>query len=259
MMTRSATIEPSWADPPHTLELGPASVHVWRIPLDDWRSSERAALYASLSPDEQLRAARFHFERDRDRFVVAHGVLRELLGRYLDTAPAALSFAYSAYGKPALKQPETTLRFNLSHSHQLALLAVASERELGVDIEYRAAARADEDLARQFCAPDELAALASLPPAQWETGFYNAWTRKEALIKARGEGLSLPLTKIIVALLPAEPARLIRSSDPADLSRWSMHALEPAPGYAAALVAAGQAPRIDCYRYEHGGNVADRL
>lgn len=259
MVNLPLTTETAWVAPPRTLVLGPGRVHVWRVSLRGWSPGELAELKQMLSPDEELRAARFHFQRDRERFVVARGVLRRLLGRYLQIAPAAVRFAYSSYGKPSVAAPATTLRFNLSHSHELALLAVAEGQELGVDIEYQAAARAEPDMTRQFCAPAELATLASLPPELWATGFYTVWTRKEAFIKAHGEGLSLPLTRIAVSLLPGEPARLIHSHDPADLDRWSLHALEPAPEYAAALAVAGQATAISRYSYDKGGNLAAEL
>lgn len=239
-----------WASPPEDLALEPASVHLWRVPLQGWPLADLDALFVTLAADEQLRAGRFHFRRDRDSFVVARGVLRSLLARYLDALPADIRFAYSPYGKPALDWPGSELRFNLSHSHQLALVAVAQGRDLGVDLEHRVPERATMAVARQCFGDDELAALASLPAEQWAEGFYNGWTRKEALIKARGEGLSLPLTQIAVSLLPGEPARLLRSTDPADLRRWSLHALDPGPGYAAALAVEGQPPSLSYLAYE---------
>jgi 4'-phosphopantetheinyl transferase len=229
--------------------LGPGVVHVWRVALAGAPADELAAAWASLSPDERARAERFQFERHRAQFVLARGALRDLLGRYLDTPPAALRFRYGPQGKPDLAWPAGELRFNLSHSHELALIALARGAELGVDVEQQAPMRDEAAVARQVFADEELAALAALPPDQRSAGFFNAWTRKEALIKARGEGLSLPLREFAVSLAPGEPARLLRSPTPTDLETWALVALDPGPGYAAALACAGPAPQLMTFQY----------
>lgn len=245
------TVSPpaAWLRPPTRPSLEPLAVHIWRVPLDELPRVELNALLSTLSADERQRAERFHFERHREQFIVARGTLRAVLGRYLATPPTALRFRYGDHGKPSLAWPTTDLRFNISHSHELALIAVAYGQELGVDVEHCAPMRDQEGVARQVFAPDELEALAQLPPALRMRGFFNAWTRKEALIKARGEGLSLPLKEFAVTLVPGEPARLLRSVDPTDLQRWSLHALEPGRGYAAALAIACHGPRLACFDY----------
>jgi 4'-phosphopantetheinyl transferase len=258
--------------------------HVWRAWLD-LAEPRLAALHETLSADERARAARFHDERDCNHFIAARGLLRELLGYYLERAPACVRFAYGARGKPFLagleaararmssdarweKTPlDEELRFNISHSYGLGLFAFARGAEIGVDVEQVRPEVASAEIAERFFSPHELAAQHTLPNAQRAEGFFNCWTRKEAYLKARGNGLSIPLGSFDVTLAPGEPARLLevraehahRPSDHGDaaqqpdalepidqVTRWSMHALTPVPGYAAALVSEGRAsaPRL---------------
>jgi len=158
----------------------------------------------SLVPDERQRAERFRFERDRRRFIVAHGVLRDILGRYLKCSPAQVSFSYNQYGKPALAQESEAigLRFNMSHSHEVALYALTRAREVGVDVELLREDFASLEIAERFFSRSEVALLNSLAPELRTDGFFNCWTRKEAYIKALGEGLSHPLDRFAVSLAP---------------------------------------------------------
>ncbi|NTW01643.1 MAG: 4'-phosphopantetheinyl transferase superfamily protein [Oscillochloris sp.] len=250
-MNQLPTCAVAWADPPGTLNLAFGEVHVWRVALSGWNVQAYAACSATLSSDERQRAERYRFDRDRDHFRLARGVLRSLLGRYLSWPPAALRFRYNPYGRPSLDLPDTDLHFNLSHAGELALIALTRGRELGVDVEQCLPDRATMAVARQCFGSAELAMLASLPAEQWAEGFYNGWTRKEALIKARGEGLSFPLTQIAVSLLPNEPARLIYSIDPIDLKRWALQALDPGLGYAAALAVDGPMFRLCQFAYRN--------
>jgi 4'-phosphopantetheinyl transferase len=151
--------------------------------------------------------------------------------------------AYNAYGKPELAPDSNAppLRFNLSHSHELALFGFAYGREIGIDIEYIRPTFAREQIAAQFFSPRENAALRLLAADQHALGFFNCWTRKEAYIKARGQGLSLPLDQFDVSLTPGEPAVLLQTRDiPQEAARWSLHALAPGPGYLAALAVEGR-------------------
>jgi len=187
--------------------IGDDEVHVWRIALD---RGDGDSLRARLSSDELARAARFHFERDRTRFLVARAALREILAHYLGASPAEIAFVYGDHGKPALAPPHGDLRFNLSHSHGLALCAVTRGREVGVDVERIRELDDLEDLARSVFSARELAALHRLPEPGLLAGFFTGWTRKEAFIKALGEGLSHPLKRFDVSLEPGRPARLER-------------------------------------------------
>jgi len=218
-------------------------VHVVALPLAEHLVEEMAPL---LSTDECERAARFVFLRDRNHFVVARGFLRKFLGGYLNCDPRSLQFAYGAKGKPSLSIPDVnSIKFNLAHSHGLALYGFSWNRELGVDLEFVGRDLEYERLATRFFTADEVRELRSLSSELTRQGFFNCWTRKEAYIKARGEGLSIPLDEFNVSLRPGEPAALLNNyRDAAECSRWSMHALAIAAEYAAALVVEGKGPRI---------------
>ncbi len=237
------------------MELARGAIHVWRA-ATEVSASRLARLYELLASDERERAARFRREADRRRYTVARGVLRSLLGRYLGVEPAALAFRYGAHGKPALSQAAAggDLRFNLSHSHGLALHAFAVGREVGVDIERM---RPDTDImgvARHSFSPAELEALTSLPSAWRRAAFFDGWCRKEAFIKACGEGVALGLRRFDVTLRPDESAALLRfEGDPAAASRWSMRALDAGEGYRAALVVEGEGWDLWCGDYPGDG------
>ncbi|HEY7329468.1 MAG TPA: 4'-phosphopantetheinyl transferase superfamily protein [Gemmataceae bacterium] len=224
-------------------------VHVWRIGLEVG-DTLLARLRDILSDDEQQRADRFHFEKDRRHFTSARAAMRILLAGYLARRPQEVRFAYSNYGKPRLADANNggDLRFNLTHSHGLALLAVTRRREIGVDVErLRDMERDGESLAQRFFSPRELAVLLSLPQDQRREAFFHCWTRKEAYIKAHGEGLSLPLEQFDVSLHPDEPAALLATQhDPQEVRRWSLQALFPGEGYVGALVVEGHSWRLWC-------------
>jgi 4'-phosphopantetheinyl transferase len=185
-----------------------------------------------LDPAERARAARFRFAEHRRRYVVRHGRLRELLGHYLGCAPEAVWLHANGLAKPAVLG--SGLRFNLSHAEGFALFAVAWEREVGCDLARRDDKVAAERVAEAFFAPGEVRALRALDPARQTEGFFNCWTRKEAYVKARGGGLSIPLNGFEVSLAPGEPAALL-----AGCTGWSVRAFEPEPGFQAAVVAQG--------------------
>ncbi len=232
---------PPWRAPPATLVLGSDEVHVWRATLDQTPSRVQSFL-RSLASDEHARAERFYFERDREHFIVARGVLRAILGGYLNRASEGLSFCYSSYGKPALagESGGNAIRFSVSHSRGVALYAVTRGREVGIDLERIRSDLAIAEIAGRFFSPREIAMLRTLPSEAQNQAFFRCWTRKEAYIKARGEGLSLPLDQFDVSLAPGEPAALLGNQrDPSEASRWSIRELTPAPGHVAALAVAG--------------------
>ncbi|WP_218080039.1 4'-phosphopantetheinyl transferase family protein [Anthocerotibacter panamensis] len=236
-----------WQDPPVSLTLRPQEVHVWRADLDqpDW---VRARLALTLAADEQQRAQRFYFEQDRQRFTCARGILRMLLGRYLQKAPEQLCFVYGSHGKPRLT--ESPLCFNLSHSQELALYAVSWGREVGVDLEFQRPVTQVEQLVERFFSRQESTVFRALPLEQRQEAFFLGWTRKEAYIKARGRGLSLPLAQFDVTLAPGESARLLHCRDDALAAcRWSLHSLDPGPAYAAALAVEGQDWQLSCWQW----------
>lgn len=228
--------------PPASYSIQPDQVHVWRASLQV-EESHLLTLLSLLSEDEQARAKRFHFAKDSHRFIVARSMLRTILGRYLNTSAQRLQFSYGPTGKPilAIPQGDQTLCFNLSHSGQVVLYAVAWNREVGVDVEQIRPERDWQSIAARFFAPQEQEALNQLAPDLQLQGFFNGWTRKEALLKAMGKGLTIPLDQISVALTPGKPAQLLHVGwDPQATSLWSIQDLPIEPGYAAAVAAAGQ-------------------
>jgi 4'-phosphopantetheinyl transferase len=226
-----------WSSPPSSLSLQTGDVHVWRHVLDH----PLEGFLELLQPDEIDRANRFYFERDRKRFVIARGFLRVLLGRYLQSDPQGLMFSYGPHGKPWLAHG--SLRFNMSHSHGMALYALTEGREIGVDVEHVRADFTSDDIARRFFSPFEVENLCGLPDAERIDGFFRCWTRKEAYIKATGRGLSQALDGFDVTLGPREHAALLRNDDGTH-ERWTMANIEVGPGYAGALAVEGPITNI---------------
>lgn len=229
--TRSAAIP--------LLELGADEVHVWLANLDGYAADDLKLL---LAEDELSRAARFHFNKDRNHFIVARAWLRKLLGAYMGIAAAELRFAYAEKGKPSLEDSHGDApSFNLAHSHGMAIYAFSRAREVGVDLEFVREDLGDEKIAERFFSRREIVDLKNLPAELRKQAFFDCWTRKEAYIKARGEGLSMPLDEFDVSLTPGEAAVLLRNhKEPEEVSRWSMKSLEVPDGYVAALVAEGR-------------------
>jgi 4'-phosphopantetheinyl transferase len=225
-----------WVVPATPPPLGVGEAHLWRLDLD---AAGREPAADILSEEERARAGRFHFERDRRRFIAGRVALRRILGAYLERAPTALVFVLGHHGKPALENPG--LEFNLSHSGGCGLIAVTRGRRIGVDVEGIRTDFACEDIARRFFAPAEVKILAASTPDEYATAFFRCWTRKEAYVKARGDGLSLALDRFEVPL-EAAATRAIAScpDDPSESSRWSLREILPRPGYLGALVVEGE-------------------
>ena len=240
-----------WRPAPETLTLLRDEVHVWRASLQT-TAARMDELYLTLAADERERAGRFHFRADRDHFVVARGSLRAILGRYLGIGPSQVRFRHGPYGKPELAGEDriSSIRFSVSHSSDLALYAVARGREVGVDLECIRPDLAGGEIAERFFSPLEVAALRALPDEQQPQAFFNCWTRKEAYVKARGEGLSLPLDRFHVSLVPGEPAALLSDEgDPQATEDWELQNLETGPCYAAALAVEGYGCWLTCWRW----------
>lgn len=202
-----------------------------------------------LSASERMRAARFLRAMDRDRFIVGRARLRQLLAARLGLRPDSIEFSYGSHGKPALAASLATsgLHFNLSHSEGLAVYAFAAGHEVGVDVEAVRPLPDADAIAARFFSPSEVEAYLSLAASDRPLGFFNCWTRKEAFIKAIGEGLSHPLDRFDVSLVPGEPATLLRVDDvPGERCGWALHAFSPAPGFVAAVAAKGEARMPAC-------------
>jgi 4'-phosphopantetheinyl transferase len=227
--------------------LHPGEVMVLASSLDV-PAAERERLWATLAPDERARASRFRFPVHRDRFVVARGVLRQILGDVVDADPSRLMFEYGRHGKPSLGGAfaGADLRFNVAHSETLAVYAISHGLEVGVDVEWLHPLPDAELLAERFFSAREQDALRSLPAAQRLAAFFACWTRKEAFLKATGEGLSRSLDSFDVAVDPALPARLERVADDAcEASLWSLAEIRPATDYLGTVAFAGRA-RLSC-------------
>lgn len=240
-----------WGPRPADLELGRDEIHVWLASLDQPQAVVRR-LAQSLSGDERLRAERFRFEQDRRRFSVGRGLLRVILARYLGVAPSRMEFRFGPYGKPALAGLSSGdgFRFNVSHSHGLALYAFGRHGEVGVDLEYVRPVPDADEIAERCFAPGERAALRALPPRERHRAFFRCWTRKEAYIKAVGDGLTRRLDGFEVSLAPGEPARLVSvAGAPEEASRWWLEEIAPAPQYVAALACEGHRRRLACWEW----------
>jgi 4'-phosphopantetheinyl transferase len=185
--------------------------------------------------DEKVRAAQFRFDHLRDRYVIARGALRALLGCFLNIAPASVRFEYGSNGKPALAAPEF-IHFNVSHSAGLAVFAFTQGCEVGIDLEHIRPIQEMENIANRFFCSEEASELMSLPARQREYAFFLGWTRKEAYIKCAGDGFSLPLSNFRVTLQPGQPAQFIHlSRDTNAAKEWMLHDLQLTPDFAAAL------------------------
>ena len=231
----STAIPLAWPLPPSRVELAGDDVHVWSAWLGRTDNGYSAGL-ETLSEDERARAARFHFEGDRKNFVARRSLLRAILGHYLNLEPSQVSLAYEERGKPRLAQPDSPapLYFNCSHSRTLALFAVGRVAPLGVDVEQLRPMPEMAEIGATFCSPAENALLRAAPPERKLEVFFGIWTRKEAYLKATGEGIADSLAQTDCSEAPPD---------------WSFHALKPAPGFIGALACAGGETRPHCWQW----------
>jgi 4'-phosphopantetheinyl transferase len=224
-----------------SLVLTEDQVHVWFISLSSL-SARIDRLWGYLSEDERERAARFRFDRDRDRYIASRGVLRQLLGRYLGSKPVELCFQYGQHGKPELLESwnQARIRFSLSHSEGYAAIGVCRGRDIGVDMEVLRHVADMDHLADRFFSPVERTDFQSLPESHKSQAFFNCWTRKEAYLKALGWGLALPLDSFDVSLRPGDPVRLLKvNGSPDEARQWKLHEITLGMGVAAALAVRG--------------------
>lgn len=238
-----------WPKPIEQPQLATEAAHVWCLPLDV-PESFLTELWTLLSEDERQRAARFLFDKHRRRFVACRGQVRKILSSYLGSPAEQIRFRYESMGKPALDSPwsDSGVRFNVSHSHEMALCALALGRELGVDVEHIREPSDFDGLAERFFAKSEVGALRALPQEERLAAFFNCWTRKEALLKAAGTGLSFPLDRVVVTLAPDEPARVVAYGDDSSAAlKWWLGTLKPAEGYVGAIALSDCVPQLNCW------------
>ena len=239
----------TWASPARWPSLSADEVHVWVAALDE-DDGENASPLAVLTDDERVRAERLVHEATRRRFVAGRGFLRLLLGRYLSVPPTRVIFTQGPRGKPGLAESPGSagLRFNLAHSDEIALCALALGREIGADVEHLRADIAEDDLAQRFFARAEAAQLAALPAGARRLAFFRAWTRKEAYIKARGDGLTRPLDSFEVSLGP-DASLVLDRNEPEAPDRWWLTEVSPEPGYVGALAVEGHGCDLRFWRW----------
>jgi 4'-phosphopantetheinyl transferase len=240
----SQTAVSSWSQCPGSLAIEPEWVHVFRLDLDqpfseiDW---------LMLSPSEQDRASRFRDPLHQKRFSYAHISLRRILASFLHCPPAVIEFSTGPQGKPALA-PGIPLRFNLSHSAGMGLAAVSLAQEIGIDIEAHRPDLERESIARRFFSTPEASEIAAIPAHRQTAAFFACWTRKEAYLKARGGGLSIPLDSFCVTVVPGAPVLLYDPPDaPQPNPHWTLIELEPGAGFSSALAVAGSLQRVSCW------------
>jgi 4'-phosphopantetheinyl transferase len=246
------SLDPTWQAAPRPLALNTNEVHVWRAGLDaDAAAVERWR--QTLSNDELARAGKFHSAVQRDHYTAGRGMLRSLLARYLGAPAGEFQFRLNAHGKPALDSGSQVadLRFNLSHSHGMALFAFSLGGDVGVDGEYVRPSRREMDLAKRFFSPQEVAVLRAFPESSQREMFYHCWTRKEAYIKARGAGLSINLASFTVSLAADTLAHLpiTGHADP-EAGRWWLRTLAPGEDYVGAVAAEGAEWALTLFQYE---------
>jgi 4'-phosphopantetheinyl transferase len=231
--------------------LSPADIHVWTVGIGDQPDDILRSRAAVLTPDELQRADRFARDSDRQRFVLCRGAVRLILARYTGRSPAELAFASGPHGKPFLVgedrgRPGASVNFNVSHSGEIAVVAVA-ESPVGIDVEQIRTMPDADRLAARFFSPYEREVYRSLDPEARLSAFFRCWTRKEAFVKARGDGLSLPLAYFDVTLTPSDPQLLRIGGTEAEARHWTLHGFEPAVGYVAALAVRRRGVRLSSF------------
>ena len=240
----------NWLDPPTEFALPDRTVHLWYADLNQWQS-QADELKRILSQDERDRADRFRFERDRSRFILCRGALRQILSCYLQTQPETIQFAYTRHGKPYLTEsnPEHHLCFNLSHSEQTALFGVSRDQAIGVDLEYIRPVES-LSLADRFFSAREAQRLRSLPVMQQQPAFFQLWTAKEAYLKAIGIGLS-QLTQIEIDFTAQSP-QLVDLQTQSPLTDWTIQPIAMSSNCVAHLAIQLQEPTIQQWRWSPG-------
>lgn len=222
-------------------------IHVWIASLDQ-PSTVVQHLGLTLCADEQTRANRFYFRLDRDHFVAGRGLLRSILSYYLGDDPSRLRFCYGPSGKPALLEEiygNGRLHFNLSHSHGLALYAVACNRRVGVDLEFIRNIPADEQIAQYFFSAEEQASFFSVPANKRPEAFFRCWTRKEAFLKALGDGLNRPLNQNENSIVSDDSPIILSIRENSHVtSKWSIQNLSLAQQYASAIAVEGESREV---------------
>lgn len=239
-----------WIAQPSQYTLAPQSIHIWQVSLDPLQH-RLDRLQEILAEDEQARAARFRFDIDRERFIIARGCLRHILSSYVGVAPETLRFTYGSHGKPVLADlpAAQSIHFNVSHSYEIALYAITSDWPVGIDVEHIHAVEWRE-LAKHVFSANEQLTLQQIPSPLQQEAFFKGWTRKEAFVKALGQGLSIPLDQFDVALHPQEPAAILNIAwNPEETAQWQLIDVSPSADYCGALAVCGQPQHLYFWKF----------
>ena len=239
-----------WLSPPEPLSLPQNTVDVWRGIVDCPKGSLRD-FWDILSKDEQERALRYKFPIHRDRYIAARGILRRILGRYITQGPQTFLFSLGPHGKPFLnKNNSASCKFNVAHSGDLALYAISYDLEVGIDVETHRDTIDYQSMISRILTEQEASQLWALSQEDRQAAFFSCWTKKEAYLKARGNGLIFPMKQIAVGVATKQPSSLLEvHGDPGEATRWSLKELLPGPGYSAAVVASGSEWHLRCWDY----------
>lgn len=236
----------SFSNQSHSLE--PDHVHIWSVSKSN-HIDRLQQYWEILNQEERLRAGKFRFSKDQNCFVIARGVLRILLGKYLSIDPVKIQFKRGHNGKPYVDY-EINIQFNVSHSRNMIVLGFVLEHNIGVDIEYALREVEIIKIANLFFAKEEVTALMALEKDYHTQAFYNCWTRKEAFIKAEGSGLAFPLDQFVVSLDSKEEATLIDTKwDKKEKEKWVLDTLEPEENYIGAVSVKGNVSEIQTWQY----------
>jgi 4'-phosphopantetheinyl transferase len=219
--------------PEEAIQLTPGQVHLWAAALNEFLD-QLPKLEPLLSHDELARAEKFHFVEDCNRYMIRHGLLRLILSPYLEQVPSTIEFQHGAYGKPEVRSRSAgrPVFFNASHSSEIAVYAITADCPVGVDVERTRQIPEIEAIARRFFSPRETRTLLALPASSRLQAFYSCWTRKEAFLKATGEGIAENLEKVEVTLAPEDHPEVVSlTGDPRAHERWQLRPFSPAAGY----------------------------
>lgn len=239
-----------WPLAPETIRLEPRHVHVWAASHNEF-VDQAPALGALLSPAEQVGAESFKFDEDRNRYVIRRGLARLILSRYLEQLPAEIEFQYGAFGKPEVRLAGAgaPLYFNTSHSGEIAICAITSACPIGVDVERTREIPDTEETVRRFFQPREVETFMALPTGSRLQAFYACWTRKEAVLKATGEGIAESRAMVEVTMAPEDkPAVVFVPGDRQAHKEWQLHQFSPASGYVGCVAYRNAALTLDRWR-----------
>ncbi len=238
-----------WHIPPKNLNMKSDEVHIWLASLDIDRTSLKN-LKKILSEDEIKRAEKFYFEKDKNHFIACRSILRNILSLYLNVPAGDIKFSYNPYGKPSV--PEKKISFNLSNSYGLAIYGITCDKEIGIDIEHIPEDFSWEEIVEQFFSKKEIMELYKTPCDMRKKAFFNCWTRKEAYIKAKGMGLSIPLDSFDVSLIPGEPVKLLEvRGKKEEKSRWFLKEILINNNYISALAVEGYNLTFKYWKWNH--------